>query len=104
MIFIETPVFTRLIIELVDDESYSELQKRLTDDPEAGDLIQGSGGLRKIRMAAKGHGKRGGARVIYYYFVSRSHIAMLLAYPKNARDDLTAAQKKALKSLIENWR
>jgi len=104
MIFIETPVFTRLITELVDDESYSELQKRLADDPEAGDLIQGSGGLRKIRMAAKGHGKRGGARVIYYYFVSRSHIAMLLAYPKNARDDLTTAQKKALKSLIENWR
>jgi hypothetical protein len=104
MIFIETPVFTRLITELVDDESYSELQRILADDPEAGDLIQGSGGLRKIRMAAKGHGKRGGARVIYYYFVSRSHIAMLLAYPKNAKDDLTAAQKKALKSLIENWR
>jgi hypothetical protein len=104
MIFIETPVFTRLITELVDEESYSELQRILADDPEAGDLIQGSGGLRKIRMAAKGHGKRGGARVIYYYFVSRSHIAMLLAYPKNAKDDLTAAQKKALKSLIENWR
>jgi hypothetical protein len=104
MIFIETPVFTRLITELVDDESYSELQKRLADDPEAGDLIQGSGGLRKIRMAAKGHGKRGGARVIYYYFISRSHIAMLLAYTKNAKDDLTAAQKKALKNLIENWR
>jgi hypothetical protein len=104
MIFIETPVFTRLITELVDDESYSELQKRLADDPEAGDLIQGSGGLRKIRMAAKGHGKRGGARVIYYYFVSQSHVAMLLAYPKNAKDDLTAAQKKALKRLIENWR
>ncbi len=104
MIFIETPVFTRLITELVDDESYSELQRRLADDPEAGDLIQGSGGLRKIRMAAKGHGKRCGARVIYYYFISRSHIAMLLAYPKNAKNDLTAAQKKALKSLIENWR
>jgi hypothetical protein len=104
MIFIETPVFTQLITELVDDESYSELQKRLADDPEAGDLIQGSGGLRKIRMAAKGHGKRGGARVIYYYFVSQLHVAMLLAYPKNAKDDLTAAQKKALKRLIENWR
>jgi hypothetical protein len=51
-----------------------------------------------------GHGKRGGARVIYYYFVSQSHVAMLLAYPKNAKDDLTAAQKKALKRLIENWR
>jgi hypothetical protein len=104
VIFIETHVFTRLITELVDDDAYAELQKLLADNPEAGDLIQGTGGLRKIRLAAKGHSKRGGARVIYYYFISRSHIAMLLAYPKNAKDDLTAAQKKALKALIEHWR
>lgn len=105
MIFIETPVFTRLITDLVDDDSYAEFQKQLAAEPEAGDLIQGAGGLRKIRMAAKGHGKRGGARVIYYYFATRSHIVMLLVYPKNTKDDLlTQAQKKALRSLIENWR
>ncbi|MFC4527500.1 hypothetical protein [Dyella halodurans] len=74
MIFIETPVFTRQISALVDDEDYAEFQRDLANDPEAGDVIPGTGGLRKIRMAAKGHGKRGGARVIYYYFASESQI------------------------------
>ncbi|EIM01259.1 addiction module toxin RelE [Rhodanobacter sp. 115] len=55
-------------------------------------------------MAAKGHGKRGGARVIYYYFTSAAQIALLLAYAKNEADDLTASQKKGLKQVIEQWR
>jgi len=104
MIFVETPVFTRQITALADDETYSELQQELVRDPEAGDIIKGAGGIRKIRIAAKGHGKRGGARVIYYYFVSESRLGMLLAYPKNERDDLTAAQKKTLVRIIEGWR
>jgi len=104
MIFVETPVFTRQITALADDETYSELQQELVRDPEAGDIIKGAGGIRKIRIAAKGHGKRGGARVIYYYFVSESRLGMLLAYPKNERDDLTAAQKKTLVRIIEAWR
>ena len=104
MIFVETPVFTRQITALADDETYSELQQELVRDPEAGDIIKGAGGIRKIRIAAKGHGKRGGARVIYYYFVSESRLGMLLAYPKNERDDLTAAQKKTLVRIIEVWR
>lgn len=104
MIFIETPVFTRQITDLVDDDEYAQFQRQLADDPEAGDLIPGTGGLRKIRMAAKGHGKRGGARVIYYYFTSASQIALLLAYAKNEAEDLTATQKKALKQVIELWR
>ena len=104
MIFIETPVFTRQITALVDDDDYADFQRELADDPEAGDLIPGTGGLRKIRMAAKGHGKRGGARVIYYYFSSAAQIALLLAYAKNEAEDLTAAQKKVLKQVIERWR
>jgi len=104
MIFVETPVFTRQITALADDETYSELQQELVRDTEAGDIIKGAGGIRKIRIAAKGHGKRGGARVIYYYFVSESRLGMLLAYPKNERDDLTAAQKKTLVRIIEVWR
>jgi hypothetical protein len=55
-------------------------------------------------MAAKGHGKRGGARVIYYYFTSESEIALLLAYAKNEAEDLTTAQKKILRQIIERWR
>ncbi|MNZ71529.1 Toxin HigB-2 [compost metagenome] len=104
MIFIETSVFTRQINELVDDETYRELQQLLMANPKAGDLIQGTGGLRKIRIAAKGHGKRGGARVIYYHFVSASQIAFLLAYPKGEQEDLTSDQKKALRQVVEKWR
>ena len=62
------------------------------------------GGLRKIRVSAKGKGKRGGARVIYFCFVGASRIAMLLAYPKNAKDDLDADEKKALAKIIKSWR
>ncbi|MEX1828415.1 type II toxin-antitoxin system RelE/ParE family toxin [Luteibacter sp. CQ10] len=101
--FIETPLFTRQITELLDDESYAEFQRVLAENPEAGDLIRNTGGLRKIRVAAKGRGKRGGARVIYYYFVSASHIALLMVYPKSEMDDLTEEQKKALKSVVEKW-
>jgi hypothetical protein len=104
MIFVETPVFTRQIKELVDDEAYSNLQQELARDPEAGVAIKGACGIRKIRIAAKGHGKSGGGRVIYYYFVSESRIAMLLAYPKNAQDDLSAAQLKVLVKIVDTWK
>jgi len=57
-----------------------------------------------VRVASQGRGKRGGARVIYYHFVSSSQIALLLIYSKNEADDLTADQRKALKRIVENWR
>lgn len=104
MIFIETPIFTRRISELVDEDDYFELQMTLLLDPFAGDVIAGTGGLRKIRIAANGHGKRGGARVIYYCFVGESHIGMLFAYAKNERDDLSTAERKILTRLVETWR
>jgi hypothetical protein len=104
MIFIETPVFTRRIAALVDEDDYFELQATLLLDPEAGVVIPGTGGIRKIRIAASGRGKRGGARVIYYRFVDESHIGMLFVYAKNERDDLTAAEKKVLAGIVERWR
>jgi hypothetical protein len=104
MLFTETPLFTKRVKEFLDDESYRLLQVRLTVSPEAGALIEGTGGLRKIRVAAHGHGKRGGARVIYYHFISRSQIAMLYIYCKNEQADLSSEQRKALKSIIEHWR
>ncbi len=100
IVFLETPVFTRRIRELVDDEDYRQLQVRLLLDPEAGDLIAGSGGLRKVRMAVRGRGKRGGARVIYYWIDARSRIDMLLVYAKNERDDLSREQVKVLRALV----
>ncbi|KAF2392194.1 type II toxin-antitoxin system RelE/ParE family toxin [Pseudomonas frederiksbergensis] len=104
MIFIETSVFTRRAKELLDDDAYVALQKVLVLNPSTGDLIEGTGGIRKVRVAANGHGKRGGARVIYYHFVSASQIAMLMIYPKNEQHDLTADDRKALKAVIEHWR
>ncbi|EJM10240.1 Protein of unknown function (DUF1044) [Pseudomonas sp. GM21] len=104
MIFVETPIFTRRAKELMDDDAYSALQKVLVVNPSVGDIIEGTGGIRKMRVAAKGHGKRGGARVIYYHFVSASQIALLMIYPKNEQHDLTADERKALKAVIEHWR
>lgn len=83
MIFIETSAFTRRAKDLIDDEAYISFQNALILNPSAGDVIEDTGGIRKIRIAAKGHGKRGGARVIYYHFVSISQIVLLMIYPKN---------------------
>lgn len=104
MIFIETPLFTRRLQELLDDDSYAAFQRMLALRPDAGDVIAGTGGIRKVRVASQGRGKRGGARVIYYHFVSASQIALLLIYAKNEADDLTPEQRKALKRIVENWR
>ncbi|WEK32054.1 MAG: type II toxin-antitoxin system RelE/ParE family toxin [Candidatus Pseudomonas phytovorans] len=104
MLFTETTLFTKRVKELLDDDAYRLLQVRLMVSPEAGDVIEGTGGLRKIRVAANGHGKRGGARVIYYHFISRSQIAMLYIYCKNDQPDLSSEQRQALRSIIEHWR
>lgn len=104
MVFIETPIFTKALLQLLSDDDYRALQTHLADHPESGDLIRDTGGLRKIRVQAKGHGKRGGARAIYYHFVSRDQIAFLLIYPKNERNDLTAEERAKLRSIVENWR
>lgn len=100
--FKETPVFTRQISDLISDDELSALEWILMANPERGDLIRGSGGLRKIRWAGSGRGKRGGLRVIYYWHVPGSTILFLLAYPKNEQDDLTPAQIKVLKTLVQS--
>ncbi|MGH8190585.1 MAG: hypothetical protein ACREP2_03980 [Rhodanobacteraceae bacterium] len=85
MIFIETSVFTRQVLGLLTDDEYVDLQSELAANPLAGDVIQGTGGLRKVRVAAKGQGKRGGARVIYYYASGAAQIRLLLIYTKGPR-------------------
>jgi hypothetical protein len=99
--FFETPVFTRLIQKLINDEEYHLLQLQLSVRPESGDFIKGSGGIRKLRWAGSGCGKLDGIRVIYYYFTEDEQIYMLYAYPKSKKDDLTANQLKQLKQLVE---
>ncbi len=67
MVIIETPTFTKIIKSLMDDESYRRLQNMLIDTPDTGKIIQGSGGIRKVRCSHGGRGKRGGSRIIYYW-------------------------------------
>jgi len=101
MVIIETPIFTRRIHDILADDEYRLLQAQLVQKPDAGKIIPGSGGLRKLRCSASGRGKRGGARVIYYWFVSEEVILMLFAFPKNEQTDLTPDQLKQLKRLVE---
>lgn len=104
MVFIETPIFTKRLKELLSDDLYADFQQKLAEHPEMGDLIEGTGGLRKVRLAVAGRGKRGGARVIYYHFTSASQIAMLMIYAKNEQDDLSSVQRETLRHIIEHWK
>ncbi|KGM29418.1 toxin HigB-2 [Photorhabdus akhurstii] len=103
MIFIETDIFTEDCKELLSDDEYREFQQYLVDNPTAGDIIQRTGGLRKVRWVSCGKGKRGGVRIIYYYKVDVSHIRLLLIYKKGIKDDLSESEKKILRDLNERW-
>lgn len=104
MIIIETSVFTRLITELMDDDSYRALQAALIEKPDRGDLIPGSGGLRKVRWKIEGKGKRGGVRIIYYWVTADDQLWMLYAYAKTRQEDLTRDQVKTLREIVEGWK
>jgi mRNA-degrading endonuclease RelE of RelBE toxin-antitoxin system len=104
VVFIETPIFTEEVSELLADAEYAALQLHLALRPDAGDVIRGCGGLRKVRWAAMGKGKRGGVRVIYYHVAAAGQIRMLLIYRKGVQDDLTQAQRVALRHINEGWR
>ena len=103
MIFIETQVFTEDLPHHLDEEEYREFQCYLASDPETGDVIQGTGGLRKIRWSARGKGKRGGVRIIYYYICKRGQIRLLLIYRKGIKDDLDARERRILCDLNKRW-
>jgi hypothetical protein len=96
----ESHVFTRQVDATLTLEDYRALQLHLVGRPDAGVVIPGSGGLRKLRWATTGRGKRGGARVIYYWYVEASRIYLLLLYAKNEQDDLSPEQKRTLKRLV----
>lgn len=101
MEFIETPVFTKLITELLSDEDYRLLQSDLAKNPLAGDVIPGGGGIRKLRFALPGTGKRGGARLVYYWQTSKHKTYMLLAYAKAKKENLEPEQIAILKALVK---
>ena len=101
MKFVETRAFTRHITALLDDADYAALQRALLRDPALGDVMPGSGGIRKLRWAAKGRGKSGGARVIYYWAVAAETILMLAAYPKSIKTDVTKDETGKLRRIVE---
>jgi hypothetical protein len=103
MEFVEAPAFTRNLRGYFNDDDYRELQTALAANPELGDLMPGTGGFRKMRWAdaRRGKGRRGGLRIIYYYFPSDYQIWLMTLYDKGEAADLTAAEKKMLKRAIE---
>ena len=103
MIIIETTIFTRLIQDMMSDEDYRLLQEALITRPDAGDVIKGSGGLRKVRWKLEGKGKSGGIRVIYYWVTADDQIRMVYAYRKSKQENLTSEQLAALKQIVERW-
>ena len=100
--FIETRQFSRLVEEYLSDDDYAKLQRELTRDPELGTVIRGSGGVRKLRWAAPGRGKRGGYRVIYFVRRGNGVIWMLTMYPKNVADSIPGHVLNRIREEIED--
>ena len=99
--FIEVPMFTRKWKELgLTDEDLRSLENILLENPKSGDTIQGTGGLRKIRIPIEGRGKRGGGRVIYVDIELKERIYFINVYAKNEKDDLTDDERKAFKAVV----
>lgn len=101
--FTETADFTRKVNHLLDDDELLKLQLFLCDYPDHGDLIPGSGGIRKMRCRIRGSGKRGGARMIYFAAISKGRILLLDIYPKSEKVDLSKAELKKLRGTVDRW-
>lgn len=103
MEFLEAPAFTRHVSSYLADDDYRQLQKWLANHPESGDLMPGSGSFRKLRWAdpRRGKGRRGGLRIIYYYFPAEHQIWLMTLYNKAEAADLTPGETKALKNAID---
>lgn len=103
MEFIEAPAFSRYLSSYLGDEDYRALQEKLAASPALGDVMPDTGGFRKLRWAdpRRGKGRRGGLRIIYYYFAADDQIWLVTLYGKDEASDLTAKEKKTLKAAVQ---
>lgn len=99
--FIQTKLFSRLFSERYSDDDLAELEQHLAANPETGDLVVGSGGVRKMRWGAPGRGKRGGVRIIYYLRLRREQVWLLTMYAKNETDSIPGHILKQIKEEID---
>ena len=99
--FVETPIFSRLIYDYLDEDEYAAFQWTLAVRPDQGKIIPGSGGLRKMRWAVKGRGKRGGTRIIYYRQQKDGEIWLLTIYAKNEAENIPTHILKKIKEVME---
>jgi hypothetical protein len=102
MVFVELTPFVAFRAKHWSDDELRALQSFLLVTPDAGDLIRGGAGLRKLRWSAQGRGKRGGARVIYYWHVPGERIYLIYGYVKSEREDLTPQQVRTLAELMKD--
>lgn len=102
MEFIEAPIFTKLIHKYLSDDEYAAFQWELALHPETGTLIPESGGLRKLRWGAKGRGKRGGVRTIYYYKNLENKIWLLTIYSKSETENVSLDELRRIRKKLEN--
>jgi len=101
VLFIEQPIFTKLLTELIDDEGYRRFQNELGANPQKGPIVKRSGGLRKIRMRLPGRGKSSGARVLYLWFPRQEAIVLYFIYTKGEMEDIPAAKMKEIKREVQ---
>jgi hypothetical protein len=99
--FVETKLFTELVLDYLSDDEYAAMQQFLVVNPEAGDVIPASGGVRKLRWGVAGRGKRGGLRVIYFLRRRNDEVWMLTLYSKNVADNIPAKVLKKIKEAID---
>ena len=101
VMFIETPIFTKYREDYMSDDIFQEFEEYLSNNPEAGDIVVGTGGCRKIRWQRENTGKSGGVRVIYYYHCAEKFVLFLLVYQKSKKDSLSDKEKAILKELVK---
>ena len=100
--FIESPIFSKYLADYLAGDEYAALQEYLCEHPDAGDIVRGSGGVRKLRWARPGAGKSGGVRVCYYVRTKAGRIFMLTIYAKSAQDSIPGSLLKAIKGELEH--